>query len=317
MKIIAKTENKDIATVYIAELNGKRIEFVESVQPPIPRKKKWVLIISSLYGCPINCQFCDAGGNYHGKMSKSELLTQTDFLINNRFPNSKDGTFDVPVEKFKIQFARVGEPAFNYAVIEALAEMPKRYNAPGLLPSVSTVAPYGTDKFFKDLIKVKNELYKEKFQMQFSIHTTDVAKRNILIPGKKWDFDTINDYGRTFFNQGERKLTLNFAINNFADIDRDILLKHFDPKLFILKITPINPTFKALKNNLAKKLDINEVNNILIPNLNDVGFDTILSIGELEENNIGSNCGQYIEAMDKNKSTDFIDTYTYEWIEEN
>ena len=43
MKIIAKTGKENIAMVYIAEMdNGKHIEFVESVQPPIPREKKWV-----------------------------------------------------------------------------------------------------------------------------------------------------------------------------------------------------------------------------------------------------------------------------------
>ncbi len=51
MKITAKAGKEDIATVFIAEMdNGKLVEFVESVQPPIPREKKWVLIVSILYG---------------------------------------------------------------------------------------------------------------------------------------------------------------------------------------------------------------------------------------------------------------------------
>ena len=69
MKITAKAGKEDIATVFIAEMdNGKLIEFVESVQPPIPREKKWVLIVSILYGCPIGCRFCDAGEYYMGKL---------------------------------------------------------------------------------------------------------------------------------------------------------------------------------------------------------------------------------------------------------
>ena len=86
MKVIAKTGREDIATVYIAEFEGnRRIEFVESVQPPLPIEKKWVLIISSLFGCCVNCRFCDAGGGYGGKLSKSELLSQIDYMVKNRY----------------------------------------------------------------------------------------------------------------------------------------------------------------------------------------------------------------------------------------
>ena len=71
MRIIGKTGREDIALVYLAETKeGKLVEFVESVQPPIPRDEKWVLIVSTLYGCPVGCLFCDAGGWYDGKLSK-------------------------------------------------------------------------------------------------------------------------------------------------------------------------------------------------------------------------------------------------------
>ena len=66
MKIISKTAKSDIATVYIAEINGKHIEFVESIQPPLSKQDKWVLIISTLFGCPVGCKMCDAGSFYHG-----------------------------------------------------------------------------------------------------------------------------------------------------------------------------------------------------------------------------------------------------------
>ena len=49
MRVIAKTGNPEIATVYLAEMGpAKYVEFVESVQPPIPRSKKWVLWSKSL-----------------------------------------------------------------------------------------------------------------------------------------------------------------------------------------------------------------------------------------------------------------------------
>ena len=97
----------------------------------------------------------------------------------------------VPVRKFKIQFARMGEPAYNRHVLEVLEELPGRFDAPGLWPTVSTIAPRGSESFFDGLLDIKEELYRERFQMQFSIHTTDVRLRDWLIPVPKWDLARI------------------------------------------------------------------------------------------------------------------------------
>ncbi|MFH1009914.1 MAG: radical SAM protein, partial [bacterium] len=151
MKILAKTGDESIATVYVAEMgNGKLIEFAESVQPPIPRERKWVLTLSTLYGCPIGCRLCDAGGHYEGKLSAKDLFSQIDYLIGGRYKNGR-----VPVQKFKVQFARMGEPALNPNVLDVLEELPTRYDAPGLLPSISTITPKETEKFFERLLLIK------------------------------------------------------------------------------------------------------------------------------------------------------------------
>ena len=52
MEIIGYAGREDLAVVYIGRTKeGKLLEFVESLQPPLPREKKWVLIVSTLYGC--------------------------------------------------------------------------------------------------------------------------------------------------------------------------------------------------------------------------------------------------------------------------
>jgi len=306
MKVIAKTGREDIATVYIAEFNNKkRIEFVESIQPPLTREKKWVLIISSLFGCCINCQFCDAGGNYEGKLSKNELLAQIDYMVKSRYPDRI-----IPVEKFKIQFARMGEPSLNPNVLDVLSELPEIYNAPGLMPSISTVAPAGTDKFFEELLEIKNKLYKDKFQMQFSIHTTDLEKRAWLIPVKKWSFQAISDYGNDFYKEGEKKITLNFALADNLPVNPQELLKYFSPDKFLIKITPVNPTLKALSNELTSCKPLNKENK-LVQDLNKAGYDVILSVGELEENLIGSNCGQFLANYEQEKKN-LKESYNYQ-----
>lgn len=290
MKVIAKTGTDKLATVYVAQSkSGKLMEFVESVPPPFTREEKWVLIISTLYGCPIKCKFCDAGNFYNGRPTKDELLFQIDYLIRNRF-----GGKSVPSKKFKIQFSRMGEPSFNPSVLEALKEIPSRYNAPGFYPSLSTIAPNGTDEFFEGLLQMKNKYYKNKFQFQFSIHSTDMSQRNWLIPVKTWSFDKMAQFGEKFHKGSNQKVTLNFALADKSIVEQDVLLKYFNPDDFLIKITPVNPTYNAKNNNLDSSISKSSKQNIIIDNLRNVGYEVIVSIGDLTENEIGSNCGQHV-----------------------
>lgn len=290
MNIQLVSGNDSLAKVYVAEFaNNKTIEFVESIQPPFPREQKWVLIVSTLAGCPVNCPICDAGGFYKGKLSADEILSQIDYLITNRFPDRF-----VPVKKFKIQFARMGDPAFNLNVIDVLKKLPSRYDAPGLMPCISTIAPRGTGRFFEQLLEIKQDLYKNRFQMQFSVHSTNGEQRDRLIPVRKWEFQDIAEYGNRFYQTGDRKIALNFALAQDSEISPDILLKYFSPDIFIIKLTPVNPTYSSMINNIESYIQDNNGNNDIIESIKAAGYEVLISIGELKENDIGSNCGQYV-----------------------
>jgi 23S rRNA (adenine2503-C2)-methyltransferase len=310
MKVIGRVGNDNIAIVYIAKVrNQELIEFVESVQPPIPRLDKWVLIVSTSLGCCVGCKMCDAGGWYKGKLSAQEILQQIGYLITQRFPDKK-----VPVKKFKIQFARMGEPAFNLAVIDVLNQLSNIYNAPGLIPSLSTIAPRGCEDFFTALLNTKNKYYAGgKFQLQFSIHTTDIKLRDKIIPVKKWSFAEIAEYGRNFYADGDRKITLNFALANDSPLKPEVLRKYFDPDLFLVKITPINPTLSSVENNMQSYFikDALDDNLNIVKKLETLGYQVIVSIGELEENKIGSNCGQFVKKF-LDKKLDIDGSYQYE-----
>lgn len=292
MKVIASSGREDVAIVYIVELsNGRLVECVEAVQPPIPRQQKWVLLVSTMFGCPVGCQMCDAGGSYQGKPTQEEIFAQIDYLVHRRFP---DGV--VPARQFKIQFARMGEPALNMAVLDVLDELPRRYQAPGLMPSISTVAPAGSERFFERLLDIKLAHYAGgHFQFQFSLHTTDLAARDVIIPIKKWDFAHMAAYGERFFRPGDRKITLNFALAQGMPLEAQALLRHFDPQKFLVKITPLNPTYRAAEHRLVSYVDACQNNHAdLVNALTAAGYDVIVSIGEVEENHIGSNCGQFL-----------------------
>ena len=298
MKILGKFGRDDIAKVYVGDLRGDGrhvVEFVESLQPPIPREEKWVLIVSSSFGCPMKCMMCDAGGRYFGRLETQEIIAQTDDMVLRRFPDRR-----IPVRKFKVQFARMGEPSLNPNVIEALERFPTTYDAPGLMACVSTVAPKGAGRFFDDLADVKNENYDcGRFQIQFSIHTTDERMRDWLIPGEKWRLADISRFGERFYEKGDRKITLNFAMTQGMPVVPEIVADEFDSEKFVIKMTPLNPTTSTKKNKLASALDPMDLGSIngVRDGFERLGFEVIVSIGELEENRIGSNCGQFVSRL--------------------
>ncbi len=298
LEMVYTAGNDDLARVFVARTaDGSPIEFVESIQPPHSRDEKWVLIVSTLKGCPVGCPICDAGGDYRGTLTSEEILAQVEYLVRRRY---RDGR--CPVPKLKVQFARMGDPALNDHMITVLRKLPGLLDLPGLLPCFSTVAPFGRDDFMEELAQIKHELYGGgRFQMQFSIHSTDEAARRKLIPIKTWDLKKMASFGDRFFEEGDRKITLNFAPAVGFQLDPQVLAPLFSPQRFAVKLTPINPTFASQRNDLTGLIDPadEDLNRSIAERFERLGYDTILSIGELDENEIGSNCGMYVTRMER------------------
>ena len=309
MEIVSVTGREDLALVYIAKTaNGDFLEFVESLQPPKPRAEKWVLIVSTLYGCPVTCKMCDAGNYYHGRITKEGIFAQIDYMVSKRYPDSY-----IPSKQLKVQFARMGEPSFNMNVLQVIEEFDLYYKAPGFMPSVSTIAPLGTDKFFDELLRIKSEKTGfAGFQMQFSIHTTDFKKRDELIPVKKWDFKKISKYGDKFYKPGDRKITLNFAASYQYPVNPGVIEEYFSPDKYLIKITPLNPTYNSVKSGLKSLVNEESPGELikLVEDFRKQNYEVLVSIGEPEENLLGSNCGQNIMThalTDKKSGTFYTD----------
>ncbi len=292
LRILSQQGDPELARVFVASLaDGAHVEMVESVQPPVPRSQKWVLIVSTLRGCPYGCAMCDAGDHYRGPLAASEILAQIDHLIVERFPDRS-----VPIPKLKVQFARMGEPALNDAVLAVLRRLPARYRAPGLMPCISTVAPRGRRAFFEELLHIKEELYPGRFQLQFSVHTTDDDARRRLIPARTWGLADMAAYGARFVGPGDRKVTLGFAPARGMPLEPERLAALFSADAFVVKLTPINPTASAERAELVGMVDPHDpvACEELADRFRRVGFETLVSIGELRENQIGSNCGMFV-----------------------
>ncbi len=290
MKIVHRRGEEDIAEAYLAKVDTDRyVEFVDSVGGAGSRDEKWVIIVSTLYGCPVKCKFCDAGRFYDGKVSKDDMIAQIDHVLEKN-SNSRE----IDSKKFKIQFARIGEPAFNDEVIDTILEIENEYEPENFMPCISTIAPSGRNRWFEDIAELNHGIFEGDFQMQFSIHSTDEKYRDELMPVEKWSLEKIAEYGENFYSGG-RKVTLNFAIGGEERIDVEKLESIFDPRYFAVKITPINPTARAEENDLINVFDEENGRELdKVSELEDSTFDVYLSIGDLRENRIKSNCGQIL-----------------------
>ncbi|MFQ3294467.1 MAG: 23S rRNA (adenine2503-C2)-methyltransferase [Halobacteriales archaeon] len=294
MEIIHQQGNSAVASAYLARFEDGEgmVEFVDSLGGAHSRREKWVLIVSSLYGCPVECKFCDAGVFYDGPISTENLMAQVNYLIDNQ-PQVSPADSD----KFKVQFARIGEPAFNDAVLDAILAIRDEYEAPNYMPCISTVAPTGRDDWFERLKRINHNVFQGNFQLQFSVHSTDEDYREFLIPADVWELEEIAEYANRFYDGG-RKVTLNFALSEDTPFDPDKLASIFDPDTSAIKITPLNPTAQAENHDIVNVFDQSEGEQLpVIDDMEDHGFDVYLSIGDLRENEILSNCGQVLLAQ--------------------
>jgi len=294
MKILNITGKQELARVYVTSLRNdpeNLVEFVDACSPALgDRLKKWVIIISTQLGCPVNCVMCDAGGGFRGNLSSDEILEQVKAVIdgNGLDPNA--------CAKFKVQFARMGEPALNPQVITALRDLSGLY--PGVIPCIATIGPKDSGRWFSELLIVR-DLFRD-FQLQFSVNSTDEALRDVIMPYPKLSLSQLADYGQSFYRPGQRKAVLNFALQEQWPLDAVELRMKFDPKYFAVKLTPTNPTATGRENGLDLNEDFAAINGKMEEKarvLEGQGFLVIRSIGDLEENRIGSNCGQAVRSF--------------------
>ncbi len=298
MEIISKQGDPELAEVYVARFRGDdryMAEFVDARDPEQPKSKKWVIIVSTQFGCPVGCPMCDAGGDYAGDLTADEIVSQIDYAV-----EAHGGARLAAVEKFKVQFARMGEPALNPAVLDVLELLPRRYETSGLIPCIATTAPANACKWFERLIGTRHSVYAGRdFQLQLSINSTDESVRDRLMPYPKMDFEAVRNLIERFHIPGTRKAALNFALTKEAPVDPATIAKYFDPEKTCVKITPLNPTYRSRETGMDTALPPHAPEDCaeLTERLGKLGFDVIVSIGDTRENEIGSNCGMAVRTI--------------------
>ncbi len=258
----------------------------------LPLSEKWVITISTQYGCSMGCTFCDVP-----KVGPGINATEKD-LVHQVLTGIKLHPEIETTKRLNIHFARMGEPTFNPNVLDATrwikTHIDPEYH---MHPVVSTMMPRNNiwlKTFIHTWMRMKNRLLHGEAGLQLSINSTDDDERERMFDGNACTLEQIAKIMDGIIPNG-RKITLNFALAGYT-IDPDVLLKYFDPDYYICKITPMHKTRKAIENGIMTSGDYTEYEPYehVEAALKFNGYDVLVFIASAEEDLGRITCGNAI-----------------------
>ena len=213
----------------------------------LPLEEKWVITISTQYGCSMRCNICDVP-----KVGPGINVTFDD-LIRQVLEGIKLHPEVKFTKRLNIHFARMGEPTWNPNVLDATkwfkTHIDPEYH---IHPVVSTIMPRKNiwlKTFIHTWMRIKNRLLNGEAGLQISINSTDEDQRKEIFGGCACTLDEIAKIMDGIIPNG-RKISLNIAYDRSFKVDPLVLRKYFHPQDYVIKITPIHLTKTCIENNL-------------------------------------------------------------------
>lgn len=271
------------------------IEHVDH-QQMLPLEEKWVCTLSSQYGCNSGCVFCDVP-----KVGKGVNATYSD-LENQLIELIKLHPEVKATKRLNVHFARMGEPTWNPDVInynrDLLKSVRPYIGRSFVHPVVSTMLPKNNKnliKFLADWMEIKNYIFRGEAGLQFSINSTSNEERELMFSGSSLTLEEISEIGKNLDFPKGRKITLNFAIAGY-EIDAKRLKQLFDPRKFLVKLTPMHKTSTAMDNGIETDGEYTSMYPYLHheAELKAEGFDVIVFIASEYEDMGRITCGNAI-----------------------
>ncbi len=263
----------------------------------MPLTEKWVVTISTQYGCSMNCKFCDVPKVGAGRNATLNDLTNEVLLAIQQHPEITH------TKRLNIHYARMGEPTWNRNVL-AHAKTVKIDIAPYIgkslvHPVVSTMLPKANKnliQFLLDWCDIKNNLYLGDAGLQFSINSTGDEEREYLFSGNSLTLDEISRIGKLLPMPVGRKYALNFALADNSIIDGKRLGELFNPDKFMCKITPLHRTTSCEQNHIKTTggYELFTPYKAVEEDLKQNGFDVIVFVPSYDEDNGLITCGNAI-----------------------
>jgi 23S rRNA (adenine2503-C2)-methyltransferase len=268
----------------------------------MPLSEKWVVTVSTQYGCPMKCTFCDVPNvPFRGNVSFNDLKKQLYSAIA-LFPKVKY------TERLNLHFARMGDPIFNEDVFTfaAWAYTCKRQIAQETGLNIEVFHPVLTTslpKKFKRLeerilewCKIKNEIYNGQAGLQFSINSTNEDQRNEMFGNQQISLEQLSAITKKMPDPVARKYCLNFAYSTDFIIDAEKVRQLFDPNKFMCKITPIHNNNACRENDIVTVDGYESFHPYAKPeaDLKAAGFDVLVFVPSMDEEDGLVTCGNAI-----------------------
>ena len=277
-----------------AEFLGLHREINGVKNTDVDLTEKWVATISTQKGCPMKCKFCDCPKfGFYGNATEDEMRYEVETILNGEDVKHTD--------RFNVHFARMGEPTFNFAVLDFAKNslrnlVSKHIKAKTIHPVVSTMLPKNNKRLEEFLLEwcfIKNEIYNGEAGLQFSINTTDNEKRTEQFNGMSLTLEEISQIAKKLPMPKGRKYTLNFAVTSQTILNAKELSRLFDKEKFIVKITPIHETNSAIKNgfDVTTSYSDYDVYRQFEKPLIDEGWQVIVFVPSKEEDSDRITCG--------------------------
>ena len=268
----------------------------------MPLSEKWVVTLSTQYGCVMKCTFCDVPKvPWKGNVGKGDLRKQL-YSALRMFPNVGY------TERLNIHFARMGEPIFNLAVFEFSRWLRQNkqeiYDALGLrIEVIHPVLTTSLPKKLKDLRnrliewgQIKNGCFNGQAGLQLSINSTNEAQREEMFAGQSLSLAEISKIVRDMPEPLSRKYCLNFALATGYEVDAKKLAGLFDPDHWMVKITPIHNNNACRENGIETKDGYGawEPYEKAEEELKKAGFDVLVFVPSWDEERGLVTCGNAI-----------------------
>jgi 23S rRNA (adenine2503-C2)-methyltransferase len=279
----------------------KEINGVPNMQT-MPLSENWVITVSSQYGCPQKCKFCDVPNiPFRGNASFDDLKQQL-YEARSLFPTV--GYTD----RLNLHYARMGEPILNPAVFDftrwlvnekATFQQETDLRVEVLHPVLTTSLPRRFKHLRERILEwcdIKNTLMRGQAGLQFSINSTNEEQRQNMFDGETITLEQLSRIAEDMPYPLSRKYCLNFAYSTDFEVDASKLRMLFDPKKFMVKITPIHNN-KACRDNgivtvggyetYAPYTDVER-------NLKTAGFDVLVFVPSMDEEDGLVTCGNLV-----------------------
>lgn len=266
----------------------------------MPLGEKWVITISTQYGCSMGCKFCDVpkvGAGINATYNDMKLEIEECIKLHPEVTSTK---------RLNVHYARMGEPTFNNNVLALsydLRSIIRPYIGRSLVhPVISTMLPKNNKNLISYLQEwtndIKNDCFRGDAGLQFSINSTNNQQREDMFSGSSLLLEDISEIGANLPSPKGRKYALNFALADECEVDSGKLISMFDPEKFMIKITPLHMTTACKTNSIETTggyeyfTPYKETEQAL----KEAGFDVLVFIPSLDEDESKITCGNAILA---------------------